>query len=294
MKNSKQPIADMTNSPLAIQRLGGFTLVELLIVIAVIGILIGMLLPAVQNVRETARRTSCLNKIAQLSMAAQSYEYAMEHFPPGVIDAAGQPILSQPNGQHVSYIVTLLPFIDQRGMADAFDVEAGTYAAANAVVRSMQIDVLICPTAYYDMDVSNSFALTNYAGCYDSNEVPIDVDNNGMLFLNSRVTHGDIYDGSSNTLLIGEMLPEANSLGWASGTRATLRNSASLNYEQGWNTIVGALPPSQNGGFGSTHNGRLTNVGMADGSVKTIANAMDFKVFQLLGDRADGQIAKAF
>ena len=114
----------------------GFTLVELLVVVAIIGILIGMLLPAVQQVREAARRTACLNNLAQIGLGLHNFEYAHEHFPAGVLDTKG-PILSAPQGQHTGFLVQLLPFIEQRGIFDRFDQDLGAYAQANAAARAI-------------------------------------------------------------------------------------------------------------------------------------------------------------
>ena len=122
-----------------------FTLVELLVVVAIIGILIGMLLPAVQQVREAARRTACLNNLAQLGLAMHNNEFSFGHLPAGVVDTAG-PILNQPAGQHVSWTVQLLRFVEQNGIADNFDIQAGAYAGSNGAARSMVIPVYICPS----------------------------------------------------------------------------------------------------------------------------------------------------
>ena len=201
----------------------GFTLVELLVVIAIIGILIGMLLPAAQQVREAARRAVCQNNLAQLGIAIHNYEFSMEHLPPGVVNNGG-PIRTEEKGQHVGFLVQLLPYIEQKGIAKNFDIAAGTYAAVNAPARAMRIPVFECPSFYFSMNDAQTAGITNYAGCNNGSEKPIDVKNNGLLFLNSNVTYGDIFDGSTNTILVGEMAPMKDTLGWASGTRASLRN----------------------------------------------------------------------
>ncbi len=90
-----------------------FTLVELLVVIAIIGILIALLLPAVQAAREAARRVSCSNNLVQLSIAMQNYEMANEALPPGVTDPVS-PVLSTPVGMHHGWLIHLLPFLEQK------------------------------------------------------------------------------------------------------------------------------------------------------------------------------------
>ena len=205
----------------------GFTLVELLVVVAIIGILIGMLLPAIQQVREAARRTSCLNNLTQFGLAMHNHEFSFGSLPPGVIDKAG-PIQNVAVGQHVSWTVHLLRFMEQNGVADNFNIPAGTYAKPNAAARAMVMYNYNCPSQSLVQDITMAAGLSHYAGCHNSVEAPIDVDNDGLLFLNSAITYGDIYDGSSNTILIGEFIPEGSDLGWASGTRATLRNTGEL------------------------------------------------------------------
>lgn len=270
-----------------------FTLVELLVVIAIIGVMVGLLLPAVQAAREAARRMSCSNNLAQLGLAAHNFEFSMEHLPSGAINPDG-PIRSEPIGQHVSYLVQLLRYVEQQGIADHFEITEGAYAETNAAARSIVISVFLCPSSASIMNADDSVALTNYAGCHHHDEAPIASDNTGLLFLNSRVRYGEIYDGSSNTILIGEMLPYADSLGWTSGTRATLRNTGTLINTLNAQRRGGLFPelpedvgPLWVGGFGSHHPGGAQFC-FADGSVRFLSESIAPEVYQNLGHRADG------
>lgn len=282
-----------------VKRRTGFTLVELLVVIAIIGILIGMLLPAVQSVREAARRTACVNNLAQIGIALHNYEFAQEVFPPGVQNSFG-PITHDRNGEDVSFFVELLIHLDQRGIALNFDKELGAYGQANEPACEMDIPTFRCPSfGYSRSDFGDPEpGKTCYAGCYNGTETPIDVENNGVLFLNSQISFADILDGSSNTILVGEMLPTRTSLGWASGTRATLRNTeeiANANFgfgrvETNMATYLNELEdlPADGpvGGFGSSHPG-VANFCLASGAVTSVIHDIDPQVFQNLGNRAD-------
>ena len=271
----------------------GFTLVELLVVIAIIGVMVGLLLPAVQAAREAARRMSCSNNLGQLGLAMHNFEFSMEHLPSGVINPDG-PIRSEPVGQHVSHLVQVLRYVEHQGVADNFEIAEGAYADVNAAARVQVIGTFLCPSSPSVMNDDNSAALTNYAGCHHHEEASIASDNTGLLFLNSKVRYGEIYDGSSHTILIGEMVPFADSLGWVSGTRATLRNTGTM-----INTLYGSrerrlfpeMPedadPLWVGGFGSHHPGGAQFC-FADGSVRFLSESIDPEVFQNLGHRADG------
>ena len=282
----------------------GFTLVELLVVIAIIGVLVALLLPAVQAAREAARRTSCVNNITQLSLSAHSYEFHFEKLPPGSTNPAG-PIRSEPTGQHVSWMIDILPYLEQQALYSHFDREAGAYAEANAPVRAARVSVMHCPSSPFpDRNDAQTVARSSYAGCHHDVEAPIDVKNNGLLFLNSEVRYSDIFDGSSNTLLMSETRYYPDDLGWVSGTRATLRNTSSLEPPRAYlpsqqtqpdgnqSTEVDPVDPLFVGGFGSSHNGGV-NGAFADGSTRFISENIDLAVFRLLGNRADGEILDA-
>jgi prepilin-type N-terminal cleavage/methylation domain-containing protein/prepilin-type processing-associated H-X9-DG protein len=211
----------MTNKQREAGLNSGFTLVELLVVIAIIGVLVGLLLPAIQAAREAARRSSCQNNLSQLIIAVHNYEMAYGVYPAGTVDAKG-PILSQQSGYHHNWISRILPYIEQGNAYRAIDWKAGVYAKTNGPVRAIAMRLLICPSS-----PTGPSPISSYAAVHHDVEAPIDVDNHGVFFLNSRVRYDDILDGSSHTVFIGEKAPDLIDLGWMSGTRATLRNMGS-------------------------------------------------------------------
>jgi len=201
--------------------------VELLVVIAIIGILISMMMPAIQSARETARRAECTNNMMQLGMALSDYQSAHQSLPPGTIADKG-PIQNVAKGNHISWMVQILPYIQERSTYKNIDLSAGAYAPQNAAVRRLSIAMFKCPS--YVGQENPQTPLSNYAGCHNDVEVPIDVNNDGVLFLNSHIRDKDITDGAANTIFAGEKNGSEADLGWMSGTRATLRNcGAALN-----------------------------------------------------------------
>jgi prepilin-type N-terminal cleavage/methylation domain-containing protein len=265
-----------------------FTLVELLVVITIIGILVGLMLPAVQAAREAARRTSCANNLTQLGLAMHLFEFSSEHLPSGVINPDG-PIRNEELGQHVSWTVQILPFIEQPNAYKKFDQKAGTYAKENEPVRRLEIPTFRCASS--PVPSSETIGLSDFAGCHHDREAAIDADNNGLLFLNSEVRFSDILDGSSQTILLGEAVANSQSLGWASGTRATLRNTSSI--EGAEDSRGNAIPPESGsltvGGFNSYHvNG--AHFAFGDGSTRFLSGSINPELFRQFGNRADGEL----
>jgi prepilin-type N-terminal cleavage/methylation domain-containing protein len=286
------------------RQLRAFTLVELLVVIAIIGTLVGLLLPAVQAAREAARRCSCLNNTTQLGLALHNHEFHPGHFPAGVINPDG-PIRNEAVGQHLSWTVQVLPYMEQNNLFRMFDQQAGAYAEVNDTLRRANIAVLRCPSSPGPRGGDQGGApigWSSYAGCHNSVEAPIDVGNDGLLFLNSRIRFDDILDGSSHTLLLSEHVFEDPIdgvspvvLGWPSGTRATLRNTGRIEplSNRRFTGLVEDEPAEKGllavGGFGSYHPGASV-VSMADGSTRAIGNSINPEVLHALGSRAGGEL----
>jgi type II secretory pathway pseudopilin PulG len=276
--------------------------VELLVVIAIIGILVALLLPAVQAAREAARRTNCLNNVTQIGLAVHNYEFHHETLPAGVTNATG-PIRNEPQGDHTSWIVRILPYMEENAMFRRYDASAGAYGAKNDAVRAAQIAILECPSdPQARLNEAGTTAQSSYAGCHHDVEAPIDADNHGLLFLNSAVRYNEIDDGSSKTILLGEKPIEPEGLGWVSGTRATLRNTGGFEEpdcgappQEGAEEEPGDDTPESLfvGGFGSYHPG-ASIFGFADGSTRYISKDIDRKTLRLLGHRADGELMPRF
>lgn len=296
----------------------GFTLVELLVVIAIIGILVAMVLPAIQAARETARRAYCTNQLRDVIVGLHEYEMAEEHFPAGTTNPDG-PIQNLPTGQHFSWVARILPYLDETAKFDHLDLSGSAYDRQNDAARQMSIPGLVCPS-----EIASMQAMSSYAACHHDVEAPVDADQNGMFFLNSGVTREDVPDGAGYTIFVGEKCTfPAIDLGWLSGTPATLRNAGSpLNQDlydrpggtgpAPWLTVAPAveetapadgeedqLPnsrlggnPSQPlrvGGFGSYH---LTGANFAygDGSVQFISENVSEELLAQLANRHDGSM----
>jgi prepilin-type N-terminal cleavage/methylation domain-containing protein/prepilin-type processing-associated H-X9-DG protein len=191
----------------------GFTLTELLVVIAITAVLIGLLLPAVQKVRDAAFRADCANNLRQIGTALHSYHGTHGALPPGCSFQNGR----DPS-PHLSWCARLLPFLEQeplwRETERAFAQERFFQRPPHTALEVV-VPVFICP-ADGRVRVPRDFrrfkaAFTSYLGVEGVNQSSRD----GVLFLDSRVRLADVTDGTSNTLMVGERPPSANlTAGW--------------------------------------------------------------------------------
>ncbi|WP_254507000.1 DUF1559 family PulG-like putative transporter [Anatilimnocola floriformis] len=209
----------------------GFTLVELLVVIAIIGLMVSIILPAVQAAREAARRATCASHLSQLAIGIHQYEQAQLVYPPGTL-AAKSPVVNLPNDNHLTWIAHVLPYREQQNLYKQIDQAVSVYDAKNTVARENGPNLVRCPSS-----PRHGAVYSDFAAAHHDQEQPISETNNGVFYLNSKLTFDDLADGASATLFLGEKITDSFDLGWLSGTRATLRNGGVmmnyLNYHDG-------------------------------------------------------------
>lgn len=234
MLTASQRIASVPRRP------RGFTLIELLVVITIIGILVGLLLPAINAARDAARRTQCASSIRQLALALQNFHSAHGRFPASStwLNAKGQLDISQmPNGggslvaPYKNWVIDILPFIEAKTLVQTMSLTKPISDPANAVARGTPLEILRCPTDPYNLkpfmgthDSSTKILGDNWArGDYAANASLGYMENGtnaddagnpavfrnrlycGVMGANVALKSTDIKDGTSKTILLGEV-----------------------------------------------------------------------------------------
>ncbi len=283
----------MSQSP---SRARGFTLVELLVVIAIIGILVALLLPAVQAAREAARRTECVNKLKQLGLALHNHHDTHKLFPDGGENYTsatrtmvnGQPTIA-PN-QEWGWLYQVLPFMEQTNLYEN---------PSDAAIQGVAIEGYFCPSRRAPM-VINGRAVNDYAGnggLYSSASHPWGEGLDGGVIVRRKrgptIKFASITDGTSSTIAIGEKRLDRGALG-------TAQCDDNEGQTTGWDWDIvrwGNDPPQpdRKGGdvcevlFGSSHPGGAQFV-LCDGSVRLISFTVDQQTFRNLSKRDDGNV----
>jgi prepilin-type N-terminal cleavage/methylation domain-containing protein len=254
--------------PLASRR-RAFTLVELLVTIAVIGALVALLLPAVQGAREAARRSQCQNHLHQLAVALQGYVAVHKAFPVGCVDCTLPPPVKPP--RLTSWQTWLLPHLERGVLFDAFSIETPAYRGENLRAGRTVLTELLCPsTDGPELPTSpGAGAFTDYGGLYGLEGQPgeaIDERHEGVLVYERAIEPRQVIDGLSKTAVVGEMLVRrvAGECEWANGHNL---------FAQEHTTPVNGASGLGND-LGSAHPGGAL-VAMADGAVRWIDDSME-------------------
>lgn len=317
-------------SIIAVRHHRGFTLIELLVVIA---ILVALLLPAVQQAREAARRTQCKNNLKQIGLALHNYHDRSLVFPPGAVIYLGQSAAGAGDGtlnnastggydmlwraangdRCQSWMQQILPFMEQSGLYDKWnfnaDVKSNKLDASGEPLASKNIAGYLCPSRPDSKHLGIIFqswtgGFNDYGGCFGAGNLAINssslrtmyygtnptsamgtnINNGGMFFGNSSTSLRDIRDGSSRTIMIGEVqrlkggtIPLTSIDGWAAGGMSTLFTTADAVVQSQM-----GINGKQRETAGSDHRGGA-HFGFADGSVRFLSENMNLNVYTSLG-----------
>jgi prepilin-type N-terminal cleavage/methylation domain-containing protein len=306
------------------RRRSGFTLIELLVVIAIIAVLVALLLPAVQQAREAARRTQCKNNLKQIGLAIHNYESSNLVFPPSSTSAFTRGVWNWPGAGpndrtiHLhSFASLILPYLEGANIYNEIDYNVSSLAAVNRVMASQILPFYRCPSyagaeyskdPYYTTTVGyDKFAIRNYVAMGAKSVVGLSgaIPADGVMYPGSRTGFKDITDGTSNTVMIAESREENASV-WIDGSTASVAarwldlgsptfsgGSVSINHTPYFPGGVFPASIGQNWGPSSFHVGGAHHL-LCDGSVRFLSENMDVLLYDGLVSRNGGEVLGEF
>jgi prepilin-type processing-associated H-X9-DG protein len=252
-----------------------------LVVITIIGLLIALLLPAVQAAREAARRAGCLNNLHQIALALQGYHEACGSFPPGCIE----PVFKKANGRQFAWSALILPQLEQAPLHAAIDFTMPSYAEENAVAAANVVPTYLCPSTRRTSQLSQGRGATDYGGLYGEAIQPIPTDGswtaeNGMMVYDRAFRVADVRDGTADTLVVSE------DAAWTDGQWINGLNIFDQKYAI---NFVPSSPRLWENEIRSDHPGGA-NGAFCDGSARFLSETMNIRVLKAIITRDGGEI----
>ncbi|QDU61719.1 hypothetical protein Pan216_25810 [Planctomycetes bacterium Pan216] len=269
-----------------------FTLVELLVVIAIIGVLVALLLPAVQQAREAARRSQCLGNLKQFGAALHNYLDAHGVFPPGYIYRGN-------NNPGWGWGVMLLPHLDQSSLYDRLNVSSEILPASPTPDTTLTLAIFNCPsdTGGPLNTRRGGYAKANYVACIGvrnsiGDALPSGIDELGMFYASSSTRLANVSDGTSKTYAVGERWWSGDaSTGKAGGIwpGAYTANRSAGTLGSCYDNQDRRLNGTNDFSYGSLHNGGGFFL-LADGSVNFVSDAIDGETYEAFATMGSGEI----
>jgi prepilin-type N-terminal cleavage/methylation domain-containing protein len=255
-----------------------FTLIELLIVLAIIGVLVAIALPAVQSARESARRTQCLSNLHEIGVALQGHHAVYRAFPVGCLE--WRPPKSVKGERQLAWSAFLLPFIDQDVVFDQLDLEKAFDDPANQAAAATVLEVYLCPSSRRLEKRVDGRGACDYGGIYGERITGPNNPPKGTMLFDRPVSIAMIRDGAAQTAIVSE------DAGWVDGQWINGRNI----FDQAF--AINRAPPYEND-IRSDHPAGA-NLLLADGAARFVHESIDLKVLAALCTRAGGEPMSEF
>lgn len=250
----------------------GFSLVELLVVIAVIGLLASLLLPAIQASRETARRMACLNNLHQIGVGMLAYHEGFKHFPVGGLEMQFR---YGPKGRQLAWSAFLLPYVELDSLAARINFNKPFDSKQNARAAAEIVPLYLCPSIPRKSYLVSGRGACDYGGIYGERLVGRNSPPKGIMIYEVPISIREIFDGTSHTMMVSE------DAGWQDGQWINGANIFDVAF------LINRAPPSENE-IRSKHRSGANGL-FADGNARFLSEDLDKYILGAICTRNGGE-----